>query len=54
METENVEIIKAMVRSGIGITVISHQAVEREVQEGELASAASAARRSCARRAGCT
>jgi DNA-binding transcriptional LysR family regulator len=38
METENVEIIKAMVRSGIGITVISQQAVEREVRDGQLAS----------------
>jgi DNA-binding transcriptional LysR family regulator len=38
METENVEIIKAMVKSGLGITVISHQAVEHEVREGELAS----------------
>jgi DNA-binding transcriptional LysR family regulator len=38
METENVEIIKAMVRNGLGITVISHQAVEREVREGQLAS----------------
>ena len=38
METENVEIIKAMVRSGIGITVISHHAIAREVSEGELAS----------------
>jgi LysR family transcriptional regulator, low CO2-responsive transcriptional regulator len=37
METENVEIIKAMVRSGIGITVISQQAVEREVRDGQLA-----------------
>jgi DNA-binding transcriptional LysR family regulator len=37
METENVEIIKAMVRSGIGITLISQQAVEREVREGQLA-----------------
>ena len=37
METENVEIIKAMVRSGIGITMISQQAVEREVREGQLA-----------------
>ena len=37
METENVEIIKAMVRSGIGITLISHHAVEREVREGQLA-----------------
>jgi DNA-binding transcriptional LysR family regulator len=38
METENVEIIKAMVRSGIGITIISNQAAEREVREGQLAS----------------
>ena len=37
METENVEIIKAMVRSGIGITLISQHAVEREVREGQLA-----------------
>lgn len=37
METENVEIIKAMVRSGIGITVISQHAVEREVRDGQLA-----------------
>jgi DNA-binding transcriptional LysR family regulator len=37
METENVEIIKAMVKSGIGITIISQQAVEREVKEGQLA-----------------
>ena len=39
METENVEIIKAMVKSGIGITIISQQAVEREVKEGQLAAA---------------
>jgi DNA-binding transcriptional LysR family regulator len=37
METENVEIIKAMVKSGLGITVISQNAVEHEVREGELA-----------------
>jgi DNA-binding transcriptional LysR family regulator len=37
METENVEIIKAMVRSGIGIAIASQQAVEREVKEGQLA-----------------
>jgi DNA-binding transcriptional LysR family regulator len=37
METENVEIIKAMVRSGIGITLISQHAVEGEVREGQLA-----------------
>jgi DNA-binding transcriptional LysR family regulator len=38
METENVEIIKAMVRNGLGITIISNQAVEREVRDGQLAS----------------
>lgn len=38
METENVEIIKAMVKCGIGITVISQQAVEHEVKDGQLAS----------------
>ncbi len=37
METENVEIIKAMVKSGIGIALISQQAVEHEVREGQLA-----------------
>jgi len=37
METENVEIIKAMVRSGIGIAITSQHAVEREVKEGQLA-----------------
>ncbi|HXE80908.1 MAG TPA: LysR family transcriptional regulator [Vicinamibacterales bacterium] len=37
METENVEIIKAMVKSGIGIGITSLQAAEREVKEGTLA-----------------
>jgi len=37
METENVEIIKAMVRSGIGVGITSLQAAEREVKEGQLA-----------------
>ena len=32
METENVEIIKAMVSSGIGITVVPYSAVAREVR----------------------
>ncbi len=36
METENVEIIKAMVQSGIGATLISDQAIEREVKAGAL------------------
>jgi DNA-binding transcriptional LysR family regulator len=36
METENVEIIKAMVRHGIGISVISYQSVAREVASGHL------------------
>jgi DNA-binding transcriptional LysR family regulator len=36
-ETENVEIIKAMVRVGLGITIIPYQAVAREVRTGTLA-----------------
>lgn len=34
--TENVEIIKAMVRIGLGITIIPYQAVDREVRSGQL------------------
>jgi DNA-binding transcriptional LysR family regulator len=38
METENVEIIKAMVASGLGITIVPFQAVARDVQaHGRLA-----------------
>ncbi len=33
METENVEIIKAMVRSGLGISIIPWQAAAADVQE---------------------
>jgi len=36
METENVEIIKAMVASGIGSTLISDHAIDREVKAGTL------------------
>jgi DNA-binding transcriptional LysR family regulator len=36
METENVEIIKALVRYNIGITIISFQAVAREFASGQL------------------
>lgn len=39
METENVEIIKAMVRNGIGISIVSYQAVAREVASGHLSCA---------------
>ena len=35
-ETENVEIIKALVRIGMGITIIPFQAVAREVRSGQL------------------
>ena len=34
METENVEIIKALVRHGLGITIIPYQAVARDVTAG--------------------
>jgi DNA-binding transcriptional LysR family regulator len=33
METENVEIIKAMVANGIGITIIPYQAISRDVRQ---------------------
>jgi DNA-binding transcriptional LysR family regulator len=39
METENVEIIKALVRHGLGITIVSHQSVARDVASGHLYSA---------------
>jgi DNA-binding transcriptional LysR family regulator len=37
METENAEIIKAMVGSGIGITVLSHAAVANDLRHKRLA-----------------
>jgi DNA-binding transcriptional LysR family regulator len=36
METENVEIIKAMVRSGLGISIIPWQAAAADVRTGQL------------------
>lgn len=45
LETENVEILKALVRTGMGLTIIPFQAVAREVRSGQLA---------CARIAGAT
>ena len=36
METENVEIIKALVRNGLGLTIIPYQAVARDVTQGQL------------------
>ena len=36
METENVEIIKAMVRSGLGISIIPWQAAASDVRNGQL------------------
>jgi DNA-binding transcriptional LysR family regulator len=36
METENVEIIKAMVKTGLGISIVPHQAVAREVRAGQF------------------
>ena len=35
-ETENVEIIKAFVRAGMGVTIIPYQSVAREVRAGAL------------------
>lgn len=36
METENVEIIKAMVKTGFGIGIVPYQAIAREVRAGQL------------------
>ena len=36
MDTENVEIIKAMVKTGLGIGIVPYQAVAREVQAGQF------------------
>jgi DNA-binding transcriptional LysR family regulator len=36
METENVEIIKAMVRHGLGISIIPSQAAASEIRSGQL------------------
>lgn len=39
VETENVEILKALVRARLGLSVIPYQAVSREVRAGQLACA---------------
>ena len=36
MDTENVEIIKAMVKAGLGAGIVPYQAVSREVKAGQL------------------
>jgi len=36
MDTENVEIIKAMVKTGLGISIVPFQAIAREVRAGQL------------------
>src|ERR1700736_6019911 len=36
MDTENVEIIKAMVKTGLGIGIVPYQAIAREVQTGQF------------------
>jgi DNA-binding transcriptional LysR family regulator len=36
MDTENVEIIKAMVKTGLGISIVPYQAVAREVRAGQV------------------
>jgi DNA-binding transcriptional LysR family regulator len=35
-DTENVEIIKALVRAGLGITIIPYQAIARELASGQF------------------
>jgi DNA-binding transcriptional LysR family regulator len=36
MDTENVEIIKAMVKTGLGIGIVPYQAIAREVHAGQM------------------
>ena len=36
METENVEIIKAMVKTGLGISIVPYQSIAREVRAGQF------------------
>jgi DNA-binding transcriptional LysR family regulator len=36
MDTENVEIIKAMVKTGLGIGIVPYQSIAREVQMGQF------------------
>ncbi len=36
MDTENVEIIKALVKTGLGVGIVPYQAVAREVKSGQL------------------
>jgi DNA-binding transcriptional LysR family regulator len=36
MDTENVEILKAMVKGGLGISIVPYQAVAREVRAGQF------------------
>src|SRR6476469_10482384 len=36
MDTENVEIIKAMVKTGLGVGIVPYQAVAREVRARQL------------------
>jgi DNA-binding transcriptional LysR family regulator len=36
MDTENVEIIKAMVKTGLGIGIVPYQAIDREVRSGQF------------------
>jgi len=36
MDTENVEIIKAMVKTGLGIGIVPYQAIAREVKAGQF------------------
>ena len=51
-ETENVEIIKALVRAGLGLSIVSYQSVAREVARASSSAPGSPARRSSVRPGG--
>ena len=48
-ETENVEIIKSMVASGLGVSIVPYQSVAREIRGGTCRWRGSKDRRSCAK-----
>ena len=52
-ETENVEIIKSMVASGLGISIVPFQSVAREIRGGSLRVARIAGQTLSAKPGGC-
>ena len=54
MDTENVEIIKAMVKTGLGISIVPYQAIAREVRRDSCSARGSRGTSCSAKPAGST